>query len=163
MGILSAEEREFFLQCVENLKQNTDFEKLKDYTHHYHTSTYYHSIWVAYISFCISKFLRLKCDDETIIYGALLHDYYLYDCHDEQDKMSFHLFKHPHISVHNAKRDWNINPIQENMIKRHMFPLTLVPPRYKESVIVNLVDKGCALYECLHRRPYANKMVTALT
>lgn len=159
MGILSQEDRALFFRCVKNLNEHTDFEKLKAYKHHHHTSTYYHSIWVAYVSFCMSKLLRLKCDDETLIYGALLHDYYLYDCH--QDEKSFHLFKHPKISAANAKRDWSINHIQENMIKRHMFPITLIPPRYKESVLVNLADKMCALYECLHKNPYNINAVNA--
>lgn len=155
MHILSLEDKEMFFRCVKKLDEETEFQKLKQYRHHHHTSTYYHSIWVAYLSFWMSKFLRLKCDHETLIYGALLHDYYLYDCH--KDEQSFHWFKHPGISAVNAKRDWSINHIQENIIRRHMFPLTLVPPRYKESVIVSIADKICAVYECVTKRPYQNR------
>lgn len=158
MAILSEEDKILFIKCVENLNEKTDFQKLKNYKHHQHTSTYYHSIWVAYISFWMSKFLRLRCDNETLIYGALLHDYYLYDCH--QEGQSFHWFKHPGISAANAKRDWKINAVQENIIKRHMFPLTLVPPRYKESIIVSIADKACAIYEGVTKKPYQDRMVT---
>lgn len=35
---------------------------------------------------------------------------------------------------------------------KHMFPLTLQPPRYLESLLVCLVDKGCSLYETAVRR-----------
>lgn len=160
MSRLSLEDKEMFFACVRRLNEETDFEKLKQYKHHHHTSTYYHSIWVAYLSFWMCKSLNLKCDYESLIYGALLHDYYLYDCH--QGEQSFHWFRHPGISAANAKRDWRINRIQENIIKRHMFPLTPVPPRYKESVIVSIADKVCAVYECLAKKPYESKISAAL-
>ena len=33
------------------------------------------------------------------------------------------------------------------MILRHMFPLTLKPPKYREAVILCISDKLCATYE----------------
>lgn len=33
------------------------------------------------------------------------------------------------------------------MIRKHMFPLNLRPPRYRESVLVSCADKLCALGE----------------
>ena len=36
-----------------------------------------------------------------------------------------------------------------NIIKRHMWPLTLCPPRYLEGFIVTFVDKYLATYECI--------------
>ena len=35
-----------------------------------------------------------------------------------------------------------------------MFPLTFTPPKYKESVIVCLVDKFCSIYEVFSKRAY---------
>lgn len=157
MGILQAKDKELVFRCVARLNQETAFMQLKAYTHHHHTSTYYHSIGVAYFSLWVIRLLRIQCDEEELVYGALLHDYYLYDCHQKGE--SFHLFRHSAISAANAKRDWKINKVQENMIKRHMFPLTLVPPRYKQSVVVSLVDKGCALYECLSPTPYQKNIL----
>lgn len=157
MGVLNVEDKKLFYDCVERLNKEIDFESLKQYKHHFKTTTYHHSVGVAYFSFYISKLMRLKCDEETLIYGALLHDYFLYDCHSGEK--SFHLFKHPNISAQNAKRDWKINAIQENIIKRHMFPITLIPPKYKESILVSLADKGCAIYEVICRRPYQKNIL----
>ena len=42
--------------------------------------------------------------------------------------------------------------MEQDIILKHMFPLTLQPPRYLESLLVCLVDKGCALYETAVRR-----------
>ena len=152
MGVLKQEDKEMILKCVMTLNNQTAFAKLRDYTHHYNTSTYYHSIGVAFLSLWLVRALRIKCQEEQLIYGALLHDYYLYDCHSGEH--FGHLFKHAKISLENAKRDWKISKKQENIIRCHMFPLTLMPPCYRESIIVNIADKVCALYECMNQKPY---------
>ncbi len=160
MGKMTNEDKELFVKCVEELSAHTNFTELKKYKHHHNTSTYIHSIWVAYLSFYISRALKLKVDPETIIYGALLHDYYLYDCHE--DGVEKHLTKHPLLAAANANRDWGINKIQENIITRHMFPITPIPPKYKESIIVNMADKLCALYECTSKRPYQKRKLSLM-
>ena len=37
--------------------------------------------------------------------------------------------------------------MQEDIIKTHMFPVSLVPPKYIESWIVDIIDDICAIYE----------------
>jgi uncharacterized protein len=39
--------------------------------------------------------------------------------------------------------------MEENIIRRHMWIITLVPPRYKEGYVVTFVDKFCAAKEFL--------------
>ncbi|MCD8018619.1 MAG: hypothetical protein LUF92_03280 [Clostridiales bacterium] len=60
-----------------------------------------------------------------------------------------HGYRHPMIAADNAKQDYGINDIEENIIKRHMFPLTPIPPKYKEARIVCIADKYCAVLEYL--------------
>ena len=38
-----------------------------------------------------------------------------------------------------------MNEKSENIIKRHMFPLNIVPPQYKESWVVTMADKYVSL------------------
>jgi uncharacterized protein len=45
------------------------------------------------------------------------------------------------IAVANAKKYFSINEIEEDIIKKHMWPLTLIPPKYKESFIISFADK----------------------
>ena len=52
------------------------------------------------------------------------------------------------------RRDYNVNRIEADIISKHMFPLTFTPPKYKESVIVCLVDKFCSIYEVFSKRAY---------
>jgi uncharacterized membrane protein/HD superfamily phosphodiesterase len=134
-------EKEYY-ETVEDILSHEEFLKLKDYFHH-NSSIYSHVHDVAYFSYRICKYFKL--DYRSAARGALLHDFFLYDWrnHDEPDlaRNKFHGLAHPTIAVVNAKKHFSINDIEEDIIKKHMWPLTLVPPKYKESYIVSFADK----------------------
>ena len=134
-------ENEYY-ETVADILHHEEFLKLKDYFHH-NSSIYSHVHDVAYFSYRISKYFKL--DYRSAARGALLHDFFLYDWrnHDEPDlaRNKFHGIAHPGIAVANAKKHFSINDIEEDIIKKHMWPLTLVPPKYKESYIVSFADK----------------------
>lgn len=129
---------------------------MNSFIQHGNTSCLLHSIAVAYYCMVVVNVLRINCDKCSLLKGALLHDYFLYDWHVKDKTHSLHGFKHPKIALQNAKEDFDINCIEENIIKRHMFPLTLIPPRYKESTLVCIVDKLCSIYEIFHANTYCN-------
>lgn len=124
----------------------------QDFLQHGDISVLEHSIHVAEISLLIVGFLHIKYHEKALIRGSLLHDYFLYDWHDKETSPSLHGFKHPKIALENAKKDYDIDAIEENIIKRHMFPLTIVPPTCRESWIVCLADKYCATQETIAPR-----------
>ena len=88
---------------------------------------------------------------EQLIRGALLHDYFLYDWHDGKGR-HFHGFTHPGCAKRNAEMDYTLSPRVKNIIARHMFPLTPVPPTCTEAWIVCIADKICAIEETLFKR-----------
>ena len=134
-------EKEYY-ETVGDILQHEEFLKLKDYFHH-NSSIYNHVHDVAYLSYRICKFLKL--DYRAAARGALLHDFFLYDWrrHDVPDlpREKFHGLEHPKIAVANAKKHFSINDIEEDIIRKHMWPLTILPPKYKESYIVSFADK----------------------
>ena len=143
-------EKEYY-EAVQDILQHEEFLKLKDYFHH-NSSIYAHVHDVAYFSYRICKYFKL--DFRSAARGALLHDFFLYDWrnHDVPDlpREKFHGFAHPAIAVANAKRHFSINDIEEDIIKKHMWPLTLVPPKYKEAYIVSFADKYLSSREFIH-------------
>ena len=84
-----------------------------------------------------------------MIRGALLHDYFLYDWHEKGENHRLHGFYHPKRALLNARKHFDLNGIEEDIIIKHMFPLTFPAPKYKESVIVCIVDKWISTKETL--------------
>ena len=131
-----------YYEAIQDIYEHEEFLKLKEFFHH-NSSIYEHVLDVAYFSYRICKILKL--DHRSAARGALLHDFFLYDWrnHDVPDlpRKKFHGVEHPAIAVGNAKKHFSINEIEEDIIKKHMWPLTLVPPKYKESFVVSFADK----------------------
>lgn len=140
---------ELLRSILAELEQTSRFPMEKQYVQHGRTSIYDHSIQVARFSLYLAQKLPVRVDRRSLIRGALLHDYFLYDWHVPDDSHRLHGFKHPKTAWKNAKADFLLTPIEENIIRRHMFPLTLIPPACRESWIVCLADKYCALRETL--------------
>ncbi|WP_440193032.1 HD domain-containing protein [Anaerocolumna jejuensis] len=131
-----------------------DYKKLDAYIQHNQTSCFWHSVAVAYYSVRMARFLHLKCNYECLAVGALLHDYVFYDWHEKDKSHRFHGLRHPKTAWHNALKIKNLDKLEDDIIRKHMFPLTPYPPVYKESIIVCLVDKACSLYEISNRNAY---------
>lgn len=137
-----------FEECVEHIIHSEPVLKMGDFVHHNTTNCLDHSIYVAYTSFCISK--RLGLDYVSTARGALLHDLYLYNWHvnkKQQGRKGMHGFTHPKAAFKNACKYFSINELEKDIILKHMWPLTIVPPKYAESFVVSLADKYCAIVE----------------
>ena len=124
----------------------------KKYMQHGNTSVYEHTIKVTIQALKLSERLRIKVDKRTLIRGCLLHDYFLYDWHVDDKSHRLHGFSHARKALINAKNDFELNKIEENMILTHMFPLNLRVPRYKESVVLCISDKISAVKETFNRK-----------
>jgi len=130
--------------------QTSRFAETRNFIQHGHTSVYTHCISVAYTSCQIAAWLNLKVDVQKLVRGALLHDYFLYDWHDAASP-PFHGFTHPKRALSNACRDFKLSSLECDIISRHMFPLTPIPPLCMEGWIVNIADKYCSLRETFAR------------
>lgn len=132
---------------VDELEHRGRFALSKNFIQHGSTSVYAHSIDVAVRSVQLMQSLNVRVDEESLIRGALLHDYFLYDWHDPDPSHRWHGFYHPGTALRNAQEDFTLTAIEEDIIKRHMFPLTVVPPSTREGLIVCMADKMSASRE----------------
>ena len=135
-----------YMELISDLLKHDDkLGILKETIHHSDITIYEHVRCVSYISYKICK--RLGLDYKAAARAGFLHDLVYYDWHDPDPAHKFHGYRHPGFAVKNAKELTMLTPLEENIIHRHMWPLTPVPPKYKEAWVVTLVDKYCAAKE----------------
>lgn len=134
-------------QVVNTLEKESRFSMEKNYQQHGTTTLFEHSVNVAYMSCLIAVKLNMEVDYFSLLRGALLHDYFLYDWHEKDAGHRLHGFRHPQTALKNAREDFQLTEIEENIISRHMFPVTPIPPTTLEAWIVCCADKVCAFLE----------------
>lgn len=135
-----------YKKIVKDIFRNSDFKKLYNIEHH-GISRMEHSIKISYYSYKIAK--KLGMDYVSVARGGLLHDFFLDG--DERDikKKFFDTFTHPKRALRTSIDNFKVNEIEQNIIVSHMFPIYLSIPKYKESFLVNLVDKVIGFKELL--------------
>ena len=81
--------------------------------------------------------------------SELLHDFFL-DGDERNLKRKFlDTFTHPKRALSTTIDNFSVNEIEKNIIVSHMFPIYLSLPKYKESMLVNCVDKIIGLKELI--------------
>lgn len=153
-----------YIKYVESLIGREEVKRMKQYIQHGTTTTYDHCLKVSYYSYCIAKHRRyLKCSPEACAVGGLLHDFFLYDWHDKDrdGKREFklpHGFTHGVVAERNARKYFDIDDRCSDIIKNHMFPLTIWGlPRYRETWLVLSVDKWLSTAEVFKRKKRIRK------
>ena len=134
-----------YFACVNDLTQLDDIQRLDGFTQHLNTSRLDHCINVSYFSYRICK--KFGWDYRSAARAGLLHDFYLYDWRVEKRPEGRHVSAHAKVALENSKKITSINEVEADAIEKHMWPLTIRLPRYKESYVVNIVDTFCAAYE----------------
>ena len=131
---------------VAEILSTPDMQRTKHFVQHGNVSVFSHSVAVADYSCRLARKMRLRVDFRSLIRGALLHDFFLYDWHDDWDLL--HGFKHPRMALENASEQFSLNKKERNIIRKHMWPMTFINiPTCKEAWLVCLVDKYCSLLE----------------
>ena len=149
----------YFNDFFRYISNSGQFSKTRQFIQHGDTSVYSHCVAVAYVSLWFSYRLHISVSKQSLLMGAFLHDYFLYDWHIPDENRPLHGRYHPSAALKNAEEDFELSDMERDIIKKHMFPLTLTPPAYKESLLVCLVDKACSIYEIFSRKAYKNKQI----
>ncbi len=146
-GLFLAGHDSFFLKMLHDVTTGSRFNESKNFIQHGKTSVYEHSCNVALMSYKAAIFFDIAVDTASLLRGALLHDYFLYDWHMKNIAPKWHGIKHPAIAHENAMQDFSLTEIESDIIRHHMFPLTPIPPRSIEALLVCITDKICAVLE----------------
>ena len=134
---------------MHDILHTAEFRQMKHYRHHKHSTLYEHSVKVAFL--CYKHYKRHEKMRKSIalrafVRAALLHDYYLYDLHGGGERHRFHWFRHASTALENALLRYpTLSPVERDMIKHHMFPLTPIPPKTKAGWVICFYDKIAAI------------------
>ena len=139
-----------FMEIVTPIIEIETVQDMKNYRQHYETSCYDHCFQASYYCYKICK--KFNLDYKSAARAAMVHDLFLYDWRKRQpDRKGLHAFTHPRTSYENASKIMELNKLEKDIILKHMWPLTFFKfPMHRESYILTLVDKYCALSESYH-------------
>ena len=135
-----------FIPIIQDILENDTVQQMKNFRQHYKTNCFEHCLFASYYCYKYSKVFKL--DYVSCARAAMLHDLFLYDWRKREDgRTGLHAFTHPNIAYNNAKKLFDLNDKEADIIKKHMWPVTPALPKYKESFLLTIVDKYCALTE----------------
>lgn len=137
---------EEFNNIINDLTQNETVLQMKNFRQHYNTSCFDHCKEVAFYSYLICK--KLNLDYVSAARAGMLHDLFLYDWRKrERGRKGLHAYTHGKTAFKKASEILNLNDKEKDMIIKHMWPVTLAIPKYKETFILTFVDKYFAIAE----------------
>ena len=153
----SFDEMDELYSCIEEILNHDKWKEMTTCKHHLDSKAI-HLLEVCCVSWRKAKKIK-NCDASSVAIGALLHDFFFYDWQKEKVNLEtlsikrkiyttkMHGFLHPLIAFDNAHKFFPhlINKKIEDIIIKHMWPLTINPPRCREAWIVCMADKRCSL------------------
>ena len=136
-----------FENIISDIVNNDTVLEMKKYKQHYSTNCFEHCYSVEYDCYKIAK--KLNLDYVSLTRAAMLHDLFLYDWHIKGDRKGLHAFTHGKCACNNASKLFNLNDKEKDIITKHMWPVTIIPPKSIEGFILTGVDKYCATEEII--------------
>ncbi len=76
--------------------------EMQQFIQHGTVTTYEHCLRVTRIAYWLNLHWHCHADEVSLVRGAFLHDFYLYDWHNCSNITHWHGFKHPLIARYNA-------------------------------------------------------------
>lgn len=138
-----------YLKYAGEIYNTPQLQKLSQFEQHFKINRLQHIRSVAYLSFLISR--KLKLDYVSTARAATMHDLFYYDWREDDLSHKLHGYRHPKTALKNAfYLCGTLNKKEVDIIKKHMWPLTVIPPKYLESIVVTSMDKYCATIEMIY-------------
>ena len=137
---------EIYMDIVKDIIENEMVQQMKQYRQHFSVSCFDHCLYVSYNLYLLCK--KHKLDYVSAARAGIVHDLFLYDWRKRQEgRKGLHAYTHARTAYENAKKIFNLNKKEKDIILKHMWPVTLTIPRYKETFLMTYVDKYFAYSE----------------
>ena len=105
--------------------ESRDMQALRTFHQHGVISRYEHCLSVCYIALRLADKWHVDVDRRSMVRGALLHDFFMYDWHDPGNLRLLHGFTHAKEALSNARKQFELNEVECDVIQKHMFPLNI--------------------------------------
>ena len=150
MSIKSRQERREALAEWAEIRKSMRFQKAERIKHHKETNVATHSEETAMYGRRICGWLKkhnVDVNEEDVVQACLLHDIGMTD-EDVSGSSSWKkAYKHPERGEEIARKEYHANEVQCDAIKRHMWPICIIPPKSLEGWVVIAADKACSIHE----------------
>lgn len=126
------------------------FRKAWETDHHVEFNVAAHSLEAAGYALLIARWLErhgVKVNEEDVVRAALLHDIGMTEDRVWRSPSYRKAYSHPKRGYQIARDEFGANRQQLEAIRRHMWPLCLIPPRHLTGWIVLTADKASASRE----------------
>ena len=138
-----------YYDCVKDIIGCEQVQELKSIRHHVSTTRFQHCINVSYYSYIVCR--KFSLNARSAARAGLMHDLFYYDRKEYNSSKSkgqaSHSRKHSLEACANAAEITDITKLERDMIEKHMWPMTRPRPSYKETYIITVIDKYCAVLE----------------
>lgn len=138
-----------YYDCVSDIIDCKQLNELKNITHHVSTTRFQHCVNVSYYCYVVCRKLNLNA--RSAARAGLLHDLFYYDRREYNSSkkkwQASHSRHHSLQAADNASEVTSVTALEKDMIEKHMWPLTKQKPSYKETYIITIIDKYCAVLE----------------
>lgn len=156
---MNEEIRRLLEEYGEEILESEEFQKAYRQKHHKIMTVADHSLGVAIISLRICRLLEkmhINVHEKELIISALCHDLGILG-RDEKYKNDLECCsRHPKDSIDIVRiLTGEENRRVEDSIRRHMWPLTPRPPKYREGFILTAADKISSTMERMGKSPAA--------
>ena len=127
-------------------------KELSKYIQHGSTTVFKHSRDVAFNAYKFASAFHNRFhasfDLESLVNACYMHDMFMYDWHEKSGNHKLHGYTHPKVAAQNAERYCYASDKETEMIKTHMWPLTITKiPKSREAWVLSLCDKATTIAE----------------
>ena len=126
------------------------FQKAWTIDHHIRYNVAVHSLEAACYALRIARWLKrrgIKVNEEDVVRAALLHDIGMTEDRVSKSPSYMKAYTHPRAGYRIAKDEFSANKVQLEAIRRHMWPICVLPPLHLTGWIVLTADKASASRE----------------
>lgn len=135
-----------YMSIIEEIIKNEKVQEMKKYRQHFDVNCFDHCLHVSYNAYLICK--KHNLDYISAARAGMVHDLFLYDWRKrENGRKGLHAFTHGKTAFENASTFLDLNDKEKDIIVKHMWPVTLAMPKYKETFVIIYVDKFFAVAE----------------